>query len=88
MSINIEYIEKEIPKIKVMELEGTYLLWLDFREYGLSDEELQKKLIYEAKVHLDNGLKFGTEGNGFMRMNIATSRKVIEMALNNIKKVF
>ena len=83
-----DYIEKNIPKIKVMDLEGTYLLWLDFKEYKLSDEELQKKLIYEAKVHLDNGLKFGTKGEGFMRINIATSKKNLEEALSRIKLVF
>ena len=80
------FIEKNIPKIKVIETEGTYLMWFDFREYGLNDTELQKKLTYEAKVHLDNGLKFGTLGNGFMRMNVATSRKNIENALHNIKE--
>jgi cystathionine beta-lyase len=75
-----------IENIKLIDIEGTYLLWLDFRKYNLKEEELNKKLIYDAKVHLDNGLKFGAEG--FMRMNVATSRKNIETALNNMKKVF
>ncbi len=83
-----DYIKKNIPKINVIETEGTYLMWFDFREYGLDDNELQKKLINEAKVHLDNGLKFGSLGNGFMRMNIATSRKNIEQALIRIKDIF
>ena len=83
-----DYIKKNIPKINVIETEGTYLMWLDFRGYGLNDDELQKKLINEAKVHLDNGLKFGSLGNGFMRMNVATSRKNIENALQSIKSVF
>ena len=83
-----DYIEKNIPKINVIETEGTYLMWLDFRKYGLNDDELQKKLIYGAKVHLDNGLKFGTLGNGFMRMNVAMSKKSIEKSLIRIKEVF
>lgn len=83
-----DYIEKYIPKINVIETEGTYLMWLDFRKYGLNDDELQKKLIYGAKVHLDNGLKFGTLGNGFMRMNVAMSKKSIEKSLVRIKEVF
>ena len=63
-------------------------MWLDFRKYGLDDAELQKKLIYEAKVHLDNGLKFGSKGEGFMRMNVATSRVNVKESLNRIMKVF
>ncbi len=83
-----DYIKNNIPKIEVIDTEGTYLMWFDFRKYGLRDEELQKKLIYEAKVHLDNGLKFGSLGEGFMRMNVATSRANIEEALNRIKDAF
>ena len=63
-------------------------MWLDFRKYELNDAELQKKLIYEAKVHLDNGMKFGSKGNGFMRMNVATSRANVSEALNRIMKIF
>lgn len=63
-------------------------MWLDFRKYGLDDAELQKKLIYEAKVHLDNGLKFGSKGIGFMRMNVATSRVNVKESLNRIMNVF
>ena len=81
-----KYLNDNIENIKLIDIEGTYLLWLDFRKYNLKEEELIKKLIYDAKVHLDNGLKFGAEG--FMRMNVATSRKNIETALNNMKKVF
>lgn len=83
-----EYFETNLPAIKVFMPEGTYLLWLDFRKYKLDDKELNNKMIYEAKVHLDNGLKFGTAGNGFMRMNVATSRKIVEKALERIKNSF
>lgn len=83
-----DYINKNIPKIGAIDTEGTYLMWLDFRKYGLDDTKLQKKLIYEAKVHLDNGLKFGSKGDGFMRMNVATSRVNVKESLNRIMKVF
>ena len=83
-----EYIKDNIPKIDVIDIEGTYLMWLDFRKYGLDDKELQKKLIDEAKVHLDNGLKFGSKGNGFMRMNVATSRLILSETLDRIKNAF
>lgn len=83
-----DYIKKNIPKLEVIDTEGTYLMWIDFRNYSLNDAELQKKLINEAKVHLDNGLKFGSLGDGFMRMNVATSRSNVEKALININKVF
>lgn len=80
------YIEENTKNISVVDIEGTYLMWLDFRKFNLSDDELQKKLIYEAKVHLDNGLKFGAEG--FMRMNVATSRDSLNKALSNMQNVF
>lgn len=83
-----DYIKKNIPKLEVIDTEGTYLMWIDFRNFSLTDAELQKKLINEAKVHLDNGLKFGSLGDGFMRMNVATSRSNVEKALININKVF
>lgn len=88
---NIKYVEDYLktymPKIKFVKPEGTYLLWLDMRELG--DEDTVKNiLINKAGVGLEEGSIFGKDGEGFFRMNIATSRKIIKKALNNIKNAF
>jgi len=81
-----EYIEKNIPQIKVVDIEGTYLLWLDFRELGLSQANLDKLITEKANLWLDGGTMFGKEGEGYQRINIATTRANVEIALENIKK--
>lgn len=80
------YIKENIKNINAIDIEGTYLMWIDFRKFDLSVEDLNKKLVYDAKVQLNNGAVFGQEG--FMRMNIATRRKNLEIALDNIRKAF
>ena len=70
------------------ELEGTYLIWLDFRQYGLSDMELNRQIIYNAKLWLDAGNIFGITGQGFQRMNIACPRSVLAEALNRLASAF
>jgi len=87
---NIEYliafVEKEIPNVTVIPPEGTYLVWLDFRKLGLSAKELEKLLLDEAKVALNQGYIFGKTGEGFARLNVACPRKTLEEGLNRIKK--
>lgn len=83
-----DYIKTYIPKIKTFKPEGTYLMWLDFSEYGLTQNELVNKLVKEAKVGLNNGLTFGDEGIGFMRLNIGTPKSILEEGLYKIRKVF
>lgn len=78
------YIEENCPKIKVMIPEGTYLLWLDFSAFGLSDEEIDERILNRAKVWLDNGKMFGDEGKFFQRINCATPRKILAEALERI----
>lgn len=88
---NIEYaskfIHERIPKVNMVKHEGTYLIWLDFRELGLSSEELEKLIIDEAKLWLDSGMIFGESGIGFQRINVACPRIVLEEALERIKTV-
>ena len=81
-----KFINENIKNINVIDIEGTYLMWLDFSKFNLSGEDLDKKLSHEAKVQLNNGAVFGQEG--FMRMNVATRRKKLEIALDNIRKTF
>ena len=66
-------------------MEGTYLLWLDCRELDLSQKELVNLFINKAGLALNDGSKFGKGGEGFMRMNLGCSRKLIEKALMQLE---
>lgn len=81
----MDYIDKNIPKIKYSKPQGTYLLWLDCRELNLTQEELVKFFINDAKLALNDGITFGEEGRGYMRMNLGSPRSVIEKALKQLK---
>ena len=83
-----KYIEENAPQIKVLVPEGTYLLWLDFSETGLSDSEINDRILNKAKVWLDSGSMFGKEGEKFQRINCATPRIILEDALKRICSQF
>ena len=82
-----QYVEEQLPGVNMVEHEGTYLVWLDFRGTGLSVEELDDKIINQAKLWLDSGKIFGSCGEGFQRINVACPRKVLEEAMDRIKNV-
>lgn len=82
------YIEENASKIKVLVPEGTYLLWLDFSKTGLSDSEINDRVLNKAKVWLDRGSMFGKEGEKFQRINCATPRIILEDALKRICSQF
>jgi len=84
--ILVDFIQTRLPEVKVSKPEGTYLVWLDFRAYFTNDKELQKFLVHTAKVGLNAGRNFGTQGEGFARINIATQRSVLLEALTRIEK--
>lgn len=79
-----KYIEENASQIKVLVPEGTYLLWLDFSNTGLSDSEINDRVLNKAKVWLDSGSMFGKEGEKFQRINCATPRIILEDALKRI----
>lgn len=83
-----KYIEENTSKIKVLVPEGTYLLWLDFSKTGLSDSEINDRILNKAKVWLDSGSMFGKEGEKFQRINCATPRIILEDALKRICSQF
>lgn len=83
-----DFITKNIPGLKTYPHEATYILWIDFRNLGIPHEELKKILVEKAKLGLNDGLLFGTEGEGFMRMNLACPKSVVEKAMTNLKNVF
>lgn len=85
----VDFFEKNMPKVKAYVPDGTYLMWIDFSAYGLTQEELIEKLKGKARVALNNGQNYGEEdGNGFMRLNIGTTRELLQIGLNRIKEAF
>ena len=81
-----EYVEKHLPGVEMVEHEGTYLVWLDFRKTGLSVEELEDLIVNRAKLWLDSGKIFGKSGEGFQRINVACPRQILEEALRRIRE--
>ena len=80
-----QYVEEQLPGVKMIDLEGTYLVWLDFRKTGLSVDELEDLMINKAKLWLDSGKIFGDSGRGFQRINIACPRATLTEALERIR---
>ena len=83
-----DFVSKHLPKVKVMKPEATYLVWLDFSAYGMKNDELMKFTIEEAKLALNDGGRFGTGGDGWLRVNVGCPKSVLEEALERLKKVF
>jgi cystathionine beta-lyase len=82
------FLMEQLPKIKLVKPDGTYLLWLDFNEYGLTQTELERKIEDEARLWLDSGTMFGEGGKGFWRMNIACPKTTILEALKHLESAF
>lgn len=76
-----DFLKENLPRAKVIETEGTYLMWIDFRDYEKDGEKLERLLIDKGGVALDGGTWFGESGAGFMRFNIAGPRAFIEKGL-------
>lgn len=81
------YVEEYLPGVKMINGEGTYLVWLDFRGTGIETEELDRRIIYDAKLWLDSGKIFGKTGEGFQRINVAAPRKTITECFERIRKM-
>lgn len=82
-----EYVKENLPGVNVIDGEGTYLVWLDFRGTGIDAEELDRRIIHDAKLWLDSGKIFGATGRGFQRINVATPRSIITECLQRIRNV-
>lgn len=88
ISANMDYVIeacKQINGIRIVKPKGTYLLWIDYRGTGLNEKEMFEKLLQKGRLGLDPGAKFGSEGDGFMRMNVATPRSTVEEAVKRLK---
>ena len=81
------YVEENLPGVRMIDTQGTYLIWLDFRQTGLTVEQLDHKIIYEAGLWLDSGKIFGKTGEGFERINVACPRAVLQEALDRIQGI-
>ena len=83
-----EYIETKFKKLKLIVPDATYLLWLDFSNYGYTDKELKDIITYKCNLWLDDGLIFGKSGSKHQRINIACPKRKLKEALDNLYNVF
>lgn len=79
------YLEQYIPQIEVINPESMFLLWLDCRKLGLSQNDLVSLFVDKANLALNNGMMFGKEGNGFMRLNVGVPKSVLNEAMNRLR---
>jgi cysteine-S-conjugate beta-lyase len=80
------FISSRIPGVRVIQPGATYLVWLDFREFGLNNKELKEFIIHKAGIGLNDGPTFGPGGDGFQRINNALPRKVLIAAMEKLEK--
>ena len=80
------FVNEHMPRIKVVDTEGTYLVWMDLQELNLVDQK--DFIVNKARLWLDTGSMFGEEGLGFERINVACPRAVLEEALNRLKRAY
>ena len=79
------YLQEKLPQIHLVEPEGTYLVWLDCRELGMSNEELSRFMVEKAGLGLSDGYTFGRSLSGYMRLNAACPRSVLKQALEQLR---
>ncbi len=82
-----EYVRTNLKNVRMITTEGTYLVWLDFRDTSIDADELDRRIIHEAKLWLDSGKVFGDVGKGFQRINVACPRKILTEALERIRAI-
>lgn len=81
-----DYLRENVPLIKPMLPQASYLMWLDFAAYGLTDEALDETLRRDAHLALNPGIDYGQSGGGFMRLNFAVDKEVLKTALHRLKQ--
>lgn len=80
-----QFLREKLPDIALIEPEGTYLVWLDLRKLGLTEQQQRQLIVQDAKLWLDTGTLFGQDGEGFERINIACPRATIEQAMQRLE---
>lgn len=81
-----DYVSKNIPGVKIVRPDASFLIWVDFRGLGLCQEELMEMLLDKARIALNDGTMFGAQGRGFARLNIGCPRAVLVEALDHLKQ--
>ncbi|MBR5638679.1 MAG: pyridoxal phosphate-dependent aminotransferase [Muribaculaceae bacterium] len=81
-----EMMEKELPDFHITPMEGSYLAWVDVTPTGMTSAEVTKKILDDGKVMVNDGAMYGKAGDGFIRINLATQRSVVEEATRRIIK--
>ena len=81
------YVDNNLKGVTMTKQEGTYLVWLDFNKTDIPPEEVDRRILYEAKLWLDSGAIFGKAGEGYQRINAACPRSILEDALDRIRRV-
>lgn len=85
----VEFIRQNLPKVRCVRPEGTYILWMDFRGYGLSAGEIRRKIYQDANVVLESGRMFDPDGgDGFERICLSTRRALVQEAFQRIARQF
>lgn len=84
LNLLIDHFTKELPEVKVIQPQGTYLVWLDCRALGFDNQELRTIFLNQARVFLDEGALFGSEGKGFQRINIACPQSILLEAVERM----
>lgn len=81
-----QFLREKLPEIALIEPEGTYLVWLDLRKLGLTEQQQRQLIVQDAKLWLDTGTLFGQGDEGFERINIACPRATIEQAMQRLER--
>jgi cystathionine beta-lyase len=81
-----DYFRKMIPEIIPVQPEATYMIWLDCQKFGMTGKELQHFFVHKAGIGMNEGSTFGPGGEGFMRMNVATTHQTVMKAMEQIEK--
>jgi len=79
-----DFLRSNLPEVRFFKPQATYMMWLDFNGYGLSEEELWRKMTQEAGLGFNRGSDFGQEGRGFFRINLACPRATVEEAMRRL----
>lgn len=82
----VEFIQKNLPQIKVSEPEGTYLVWVDCSGLNMTQDELNRFFVEQCHLALNAGDSFGKDGSQYMRFNLACPRKLVEQALTQLQQ--
>ena len=82
----MDYCRKHLPAIRPLRPQASFLIWMDCRGLGLEHEQLVDLFVNKAKLALNDGKMFGPGGEGFMRMNVGTSRAVLQQAMEQLRQ--